>query len=225
MFHVSHSLDERDRNVATSYHGGLRRYARLKLRCDPVYSEVAERLIAADAPVLDIGSGIGLLGLYLHERGFRNRYHGIDCDAEKISRARRSANECAAPLTFETRDAVVLPPFSGSVVLLDVLHYMDRERQRAILRSAARRVAGNATLIIRTALQEPTWRYRATLCEEWLLHGCGWMQMPALYFPQRMEIESTLQELGMHVTTKPLWGHTPFASFLIVGRHAGQESR
>jgi len=135
MFHVSHSLDERDRNVATSYHGGLRRYARLKLRYDPVYSEVAERLIAADAPVLDIGSGIGLLGLYLHERGFRNRYHGIDCDAEKISRARRSANECAAPLTFEARDAVVLPPFSGSVVLLDVLHYMDRERQRAVLRS------------------------------------------------------------------------------------------
>ena len=209
---------ERSCNVATSFHGRLRGYARLKLRYDPVYAEVAEQIIAADAPVLDIGSGIGLFGLYLHERGFRHRYYGIDCDAEKISQARRSASECNAPLTFEARDAVVLPPFSGSVVLLDVLHYMDRERQRAVLRSAVRRVAENGTLIIRTALKEPAWRYRATVCEEWLLHGCGWMQMPARYFPKRAEIESALQELGMQVTTRPLWGRTPFASFLIAGR-------
>jgi 2-polyprenyl-3-methyl-5-hydroxy-6-metoxy-1,4-benzoquinol methylase len=209
---------ERRRNVAAGFHGRLHGYARLKLRYDPVYPEVADRIMAADAPVLDIGSGIGLFGLYLHEHGFRNRYYGIDCDAEKISQARRSASERAAPLTFETRDALVLPPFSGSVVLLDVLHYMDRDRQRVVLRSAARRVAERGTLVIRTALKEPAWRYRATVCEEWLLHGCGWMQMRAQYFPQRAEIESTLQELGMQVTTRPLWGRTPFASFLIVGR-------
>ena len=218
MFHVSHALDERDNNVAASYHGGLRRYARLKLRYDPVYTEVAERLIAADAPVLDIGCGIGLLGLYLHERGFRQRYYGIDCDAEKIAQARRSARERAAALRFEIRDAVVLPPFSGSVVLLDVLHYMDRDRQRGMLRSATRRVGGSGALLIRTALREPGWRYRATVCEEWLLHGCGWMQMRARHFPQRAEIESALQELGMQVTIEPLWGRTPFASFLIVCR-------
>ena len=218
MFNVSNALDERGRNVATSYQGGLRRYARLKLRYDPVYPVVADRLIAADAPVLDIGSGIGLLGLYLHERGFRKAYYGIDCDAQKILQARRSAHKRAAALTFETRDAVVLPPFSGSVALLDVLHYMDRDRQRALLRSAGRRVSAGGALVIRTALQEPAWRYRATVCEEWLLHGCGWMRMPAQYFPQRAEIESTLQELGMQVTIEPLWGRTPFASFLVVAR-------
>jgi 2-polyprenyl-3-methyl-5-hydroxy-6-metoxy-1,4-benzoquinol methylase len=214
---VSHVPEQRRSNVIANYHGPLRSYARLKLRYDPVYAEVADRLIAADAPALDIGCGIGLLGLYLHERGFRHRYYGIDCDAEKISQARSSAHERSAPLTFQTRDAVVLPPFSGSVVLLDVLHYMDRDHQRAILRSAARRVAVGGTLVIRTVLKEPSWRFRATVCEEWLLHGCGWMQMRAQYFPQRAEIESTLQELGIQVTTTPLWGRTPFASFLIVG--------
>jgi 2-polyprenyl-3-methyl-5-hydroxy-6-metoxy-1,4-benzoquinol methylase len=215
---MSHALGEPHRNAVAGFHGRLRSYARLKLRYDPGYAAVADQIIAADAPVLDIGSGIGLFGLYLHERGFRNRYYGIDCDAEKISHARRSASERAAPLTFETRDAIVLPPFSGSVVLLDVLHYMDRDRQRAVLRSAARRVTGSGALVIRTALKEPAWRYRATVCEEWLLHGCGWMQMRAQYFPRREEVESALQELGLQVTTRPLWGRTPFASFLIVGR-------
>jgi 2-polyprenyl-3-methyl-5-hydroxy-6-metoxy-1,4-benzoquinol methylase len=215
---MDHAVGERRCSVAAGFHGRLRGYARLKLRYDPVYAEVADQVIAANLPVLDIGSGIGLLGLHLHERGFPKRYYGIDCDAEKISQARRGASECDAPLTFETRDAVVLPPFSGSVVLLDVLHYMHRDRQRAVLRSAVRRVAESGILIIRTALREPAWRYRATVCEEWLLHGCGWMQMPARYFPQRTEVESVLQELGMQVTTRPLWGRTPFASFLIVGR-------
>ena len=74
-------------------------------------------------------------------------------------------------------------------------------------------------LVVCTAFQEPSWRYRATLFEERLLHGCGWMRMPARHFPRRQEIESVLDELGMQVTINPLWGHTPFASFLLVATH------
>ncbi len=213
---ISHTIGERERGIATNYHGTLRGYARLKLRCDPIYSAAAKLLVDADVPVLDVGCGIGLLGWYLHSRGFNRRYLGIDCDAAKIERARRGADEHAATLTFETRDALVLPTFSGSVVILDVLHYLDQAHQRALLRSAARRIARDGVLVVRTALQEPTWRYRATMLEERLLHGCGCMRMPARHFPRRSEIESALDELGLQVTIKPLWGHTPFASFLVV---------
>jgi 2-polyprenyl-3-methyl-5-hydroxy-6-metoxy-1,4-benzoquinol methylase len=215
---VSQTFIEREHGVAASYHGALRGYARLKLHYDPIYSAAADLLIDADAPVLDIGCGIGLLGLSLHARGFSRRYLGIDSDAAKIERARCSAGEQGAPLSFEARDAIVLPSFSGSVVLLDVLHYLDRERQRAWLRSAVRRVAREGVLVIRTVLQEPVWRYRATMVEEFLLHGCGWMGMPARHFPRRQEIESTLDELGMRVSIEPLWGRTPFASFLVVAK-------
>lgn len=219
MFHaISHTFVEREPGVATNHHGTLRSYARLKLRYDPVYSAAAELLADADTAVLDIGCGIGLLGLYLHARGFSRRYLGIDCNAAKIERARHSASEQGAALSFEARDAIVLPSFSGSVVILDVLHYLDRERQRALLRAAARRVARDGVLVVRTVLQEPAWRYRATVFEEFLLHGRGWMGMPARHFPRREEIESALGELGMHVAIKPLWGRTPFASFLIVAK-------
>jgi 2-polyprenyl-3-methyl-5-hydroxy-6-metoxy-1,4-benzoquinol methylase len=219
MFNVvSEALVERERGIAANYRGGLRSYTRLKLRCDPLYSAVAELVVDADTPVLDIGCGIGLLGLHLRARGFSRRYLGIDCDATKIERARQSAGEQGAMLTYETRDAIVLPPFAGSVAILDVLHYLDRDRQRALLRAAARRVSKNGILVVRTALQEPAWRYRATVLEERLLYGSGWMRMPARHFPRRQEIESAFDELGMQFTIKPLWGHTPFASFLAVAR-------
>jgi len=218
---VSGAIVELDRGIAANYRGGLRSYARLKLRYDPLYAAVAERLVEANEPVLDIGCGIGLLGLHLHARGFSQRYLGIDCDAAKIERARHQAGEQGATLSYETRDAIVLPSFCGSVVILDVLHYLDRERQRALLRAAARRVSDAGALVVRTALQEPAWRYRATRLEEHLLHGCGWIGMPARHFPRRGEIESALGELGMQFTIKPLWGHTPFATFLVIAtRHA-----
>ena len=219
---ITHAVFARDRSVAANFRGGLRSYARLKLGCDPVYAEVADLLIRADLPVLDIGCGIGLLGHYLRELGFARRYYGIDCDAAKTARARLSARDHAGALTFETRDAVVLPPFAGSVVILDVLHYLERERQRSLLHAAAQCVAERGVLVLRTALQEPRWRYRATQWEERLLYGCGWMQMPARHFPLRAEIESTFDELGLRTSITPLWGRTPFASFLVVAERAAR---
>ena len=205
-------------SIAAQYDGGLRRYARVKLRRDPVYAATAAQLDGVAAPVLDIGCGIGLLGLYLRARGFRGTYIGIDCDHSKVSEARRIAATQDPALTFATVDAAVLPAFSGTVVLLDVLHYLHCEQQQALLRAAASRIAMGAVLIIRTALREPRWRYFATVCEEHLLYGVGWMQMPARHFPGRSEIESTLQNAGLQTQTQPLWGDTPFASFLIVAR-------
>lgn len=205
-------------SIAALYRGGLRRYARLKLRRDPVYAAAAALLAGTGAPVLDIGCGIGLLGLYLRARGFRGGYLGIDCDHSKVSAARRIAVGQVPALTFATADAVALPNFSGAIVLLDVLHYLHREQQQQLLRSAATRIAAGAILIIRTALREPTWRYVATVCEEHVLYGVGWMQMPARHIPRRSEIESTLHRAGLQTQTRPCWGATPFASFLIVAR-------
>lgn len=210
---ISH---EPNRSVAANYHGALGLYARLKLRHDPIYSTAAELLTAADEPVLDVGCGIGLLGTYLRARGFNRPYYGIDSDAKKIAQAQRSAGDGAPMLNYETRDAILLPSFRGSVALLDVLHYLDREHQRALLRAAIRRVACNGVLVIRTAMQEPAWRYRASVWEERLLHSCGWVNMPARHFPERAEIESALADLHADIQIKTLWGHTPFASFLVI---------
>jgi SAM-dependent methyltransferase len=207
--------------IATRYRRrGHREYARGKLRFDPVYAAAAALLGDSRTPLLDIGCGIGLLGFYLRECGFHGGYRGVDFDATKVAEARRIAGEHALDLVFDDGNANALPPFSGSVALLDVLHYLGADDQQRLLREAAARVAPGALLIMRNVLREPGWRFRATVIEEYFLHAVRWMRSPALYFPTRAEIEAPLREAGLAVDVEPLWGNTPFNSFVIAARRA-----
>jgi SAM-dependent methyltransferase len=199
-----------------------RRYARGKLRFDPAYAATARLLDGSDAPLLDVGCGIGLLGFYLREHGFRGSYRGVDFDTGKIGEARRIAHEHALGLAFEDGDANALPPFAGHVVLLDVLHYLRADDQQRLLREAAARVAPGAMLIARNVLREPGWRFRATVLEERFLYAVRWMRSPALHFPTRAEIETPLREAGFAVDVEPLWGNTPFNSFVIAARRPAE---
>ena len=72
-------------------------------------------------------------------------------------------------------------------------------------------------------LRERGWRFVATVIEERLLHAVRWMRSPARHFPERTEIETPLRAAGLVVETPPLWGRTPFNSFLLVAtRVAGR---
>src|SRR5439155_22672256 len=66
----------------------LRSYARTKLRTDPVYRAVFDRLRDSNAPLFDIGCGVGLLEFYLRECGFDGAITAIDHDERKIAKAR-----------------------------------------------------------------------------------------------------------------------------------------
>jgi len=197
-----------------------REYARGKLRFDPVYAAAAGLLEGSRTPLLDIGCGIGLLGFYLRERGFQGAYRGVDFDTGKVAEARRIVTENGSDLAFDDGDANALPPFSGHIALLDVLHYLGADDQQRLLREAAARVAPGALLIVRNVLREPGWRFRATVIEEYFLYAVRWMRSPALHFPTRAEIEAPLREAGFAVDVEPLWGNTPFNSFVIAARRA-----
>ncbi|MGN6518991.1 MAG: class I SAM-dependent methyltransferase [Dokdonella sp.] len=204
------------RRVARRYRRPWHRdYARAKVRMDPVYAAVAD--VVDDAPLLDIGCGLGLLGFYLRERGWHGHYLGVDFDASKIAEACRAVNG-EANLAFDDGIAQKLPPFEGHVALLDVLHYLGRDEQSALLREAAARVAPGAALVVRSVLRDRGWRFRATVVEEWFLHALRWMRSPAKYYPLREDIEQPLLDAGLVVDVHPLWGRTPFNSFVIVAR-------
>jgi len=194
-----------------------RDYARNKLRLDPVYAAVAAHVEHDTFDLLDIGCGLGLLGFHLRTQGFRGDYRGLDFDAAKIAAARSAAGG-EAGLAFDNGDAQGLPAFRGHVALIDVLHYLPASAQAPLLREAAARVAPGAALIIRNALRQPGWRFRVTVWEERLLHAMGWMRSPARHFPTREEIEAPLHAAGLALDVRPLWGKTPFNSFMIVAR-------
>src|SRR5699024_673334 len=130
-----------------------RGYARGKLRTDPVFEAANRELSGNGLPLLDVGCGMGLLGQYLRECGWRGRYVGIDSDRRKIASARSVTSGCG-DMEFIDCDAGNLPEFHGNVAILDALHYMPTDAQQRVLADAARRIAIGGVLMIRNCLRD-----------------------------------------------------------------------
>jgi SAM-dependent methyltransferase len=189
----------------------LRTYVRSKVRVDPVYDAVFERIQGSDEPLLDVGCGIGILALYLRARGFSAAIHGIDNDERKIAIARRVAPDA----TFEVGDARMKIEAGGTIVLLDLLHYFRGEEQSRILASAA---ANATTVIIRDAIRDGSWRYRFTYVQEMFARVVRWLRADRLHFPTRDDV---IRPFGsFHVEVVPLYGRTPFNNYLFVFRRS-----
>lgn len=209
--------------IARRYAGRFYRgYAQGKLAGDPVYAAVAGMLAAAPPrPLLDIGCGLGLLGQYLHECGLLHGYLGIDFNARRVEAGRAAGAVLSPPLELRCGDAAQLPDFQGHVALLDMLHYLPAPRQGLLLHEAAARLAPDSLLLIRNVLREANWRFHATRAEEWFLRVSGQMCVGAQHYPDADEIRAPLAAQGLTATVQPLYGHTPFNSYLIVARRPG----
>ena len=215
-------MDRRSRQrIAHLYDNHLQRgYVRGKLAGDPVYAATATLVAGTALPLLDIGCGIGLLGLYLHALGHARPYLGVDHDARKIAAGQQAVRRAGlgALMSLRHADVAELPPMHGHVALLDVLHYLPAERQPTLLQEAARHLAPDGCLIIRNVLREPNWRFHATRIEEFFLRTSGWIPGGAQHYPSAGELRAPLQDAGLHVHIEPLRGRTPFNSYLIVAR-------
>lgn len=193
----------------------LRGYARSKLARDPVYAAVASRL--PEFPLLDLGCGVGLLALSLRQRGFRSAILGIDHDAKKIEAARKACNtDTPVCASFDYADIRNPIDFHGNVALLDVLHYFTDADQQRILRNAASCVAPGGVAIIRDAINDGSWRYRATYIEETFARAIGWLKGEGLNFPTRESIIAAFDGFACEVV--PMWGRSPFNNYLFVFR-------
>ena len=214
-------LDRSMRASVTARFTGFnqRQYVRGKLASDPVYTAVARLLEASQPfPLLDVGCGMGLLGHYLHGCGVLRGYIGIDHDERKIAAARRAAMAIGDVLDLRRADVADLPDFRGHVGLLNVLHYLPAIRQPALLTQLAEHVAPGAQLMIRNVLRAKHWRFHATVLEEHVLHATGWMRVGADHYPTAQEVITPLQRAGLVTSIEPMWGRTPFNSYLIVAR-------
>jgi 2-polyprenyl-3-methyl-5-hydroxy-6-metoxy-1,4-benzoquinol methylase len=195
----------------------LRGYIRGKIRIDPAYEAIAQLLLAAPTPVLDLGCGLGLLSFYLRERGFTAPIHGIDTAADKITLATKAASTSDG-LTFAVADAGQPPPVAPTTLALDILHYFDPPRQAALLRQIANALPPGGRVIIRNAPRdERSWRYWLTFLEEIWVRGSRWIiAKDPINFPSIAEIVAPFEAAGCEATVEPLWGNTPFNSHLFV---------
>lgn len=198
----------------------LRGYARSKLSTDPLYAAVAERLRAHTFPLLDIGCGVGLMPFYLRETGYAGPIVGIDHDGRKIAEARRMAASYS-DLEFATADARGAIRRGSSVLLLDVLHYLTTDEQEQLLTAASEAVAPGGLVIIREAVRDGSWRYRLTYLQETFARSVRWLKATRLNFPTREFVVGPFLSRGFDVEVAPLWGRTPFNSYLFVFRRPG----
>lgn len=193
-------------------------YVQAKLRTDPLYPGVLAALRGSDAPLLDLGCGLGLLVHALHAEGRRPAYFGVDIDAGKIARARRIAAKAGLHGTrFEVTDlAQGHPAHRGSVAILDVLQYLDADGQRALLDGAIAMLTPGARLVIRSGLGDDSRRGRTSRVTDALAHFAGWMQALPKSYPTREGLRAQLEGPGLRTTFAPLYGNTPFNNWLIV---------
>ena len=193
----------------------LHGYAKGKSQWDPAYAAVADLLNNSPRPLLDIGCGVGLLAAYLRESACRQPILGIEPDAEKIQIAVERVAGAYPLLEFRVGDARALPEFSGDIVMLDVLHYMDPDVQRSVLEQIALRVCPGGRALIRTTFRDGSWRYCATMLEEAFVRLSGWIRGGRCHFPTRDEATAPFSGPHWKVTVTPMWGRTPFNSHLV----------
>ena len=193
-------------------------YARTKLRTDPLYPGVIDALRGSSAPLLDLGCGLGLLAHALRAAGIDLPYRGVDNDAPKIAAAQRaSANAALAGVAFDCMDlARTLPAHRGSVAILDVLQFEPPEAQDRILDAAIAMLEPGARLVIRTGLDDGSWRARFTRRVDDFSRVLGWMNAGAKRYPDADALRKRFDAAGLESEFVPLYGRTPFNNWRVV---------
>ena len=201
----------------------LRHYVSCKLRTDPLYGGVFGELKTSSLPLLDIGCGIGILGMYLRERGWGNPFTGFDYDVGKIKGGRELiAKGAYADISLSHGDARRdLPEHCGDVAILDILQFLDDPEKTALLESAAARVAPGGTLVVRSGLFEKSLRFYVTLAGDILAKCTFWMKAAPVHYPTEAFFRKVLEAQGLVVEIRPFWGGTPFNNYLILAKRPG----
>jgi len=208
-----------------------RRFAYFKLTGDPVFRHLLQSgLLAGRERILDLGCGQGMLEALLAAaredasvwprewppppapRAIR----GIELDPGAVRRANAAAGAHAQIVQGDIRTASFGE--ADAIVVLDVLHYVDRAAQEAVLERARHAIARDGILLLRVADGTPTLRFRATVALDRLslwLRG----RFPGAYHCRPLaEWIARLGDLGFVVEPRAMSAGTPFANVLLVAR-------
>lgn len=214
-----------EKTIARAYQGSrwLRGYIQGKLRADPVFAVGKAAVEACGGPVIDLGCGLGLFGMWLRAHGVNLPYRGCDLSRWKI----RAGNETASRLGFtdfslSEGDMTAFPlDGAGCVCAFDVLHYLPPPEQSLLIDRLAAAARQGAAILVRTGVRGCGWRSRFTMLEELWTRGTGWISGGRINFPQLAGLIAAFEKQGCSVEARPLWGKTPFSShwLQVAARH------
>ncbi len=208
--------DDPAATIARAYQGGpwLRGYIKGKLRGDPVFDTATAAVKRHALPVVDLGCGLGLFGLWLRAHGLDCPYRGCDLGGWKITAGQRAAAHLGCrDLVLEEADMCSFPLQGPSVVCtFDVIHYLPAPEQHSFTARLAGAARHGSVVLLRSGVRGCGWRTGATLLEEGWTRATGWIRGGRVNFPHLGGLVKYFEQEGCFVKSQPLWGRTPFSS-------------
>ena len=210
--------------------------ARGKLSADPSFAGILARgLLANRARVLDLGCGQGLLASWLLAARVCYRhpgawppawpappevtaYTGIELNHQEVQRARAAfAGQAGVRLAVVQGNICEVPyPDADAVVILDVLHYLDRAAQEEVLRRTRAALSAGGVLLLRVG--DPGGGFGFTLSKVTdrivaLFRRGRWL---TLHCRSLSEWRALLERSGFSSTAIPMSEGTPFKNTLLL---------
>lgn len=215
-------------------------FARGKLKHDPAFRWLlANGMIPPGARVLDIGCGQAVLfSMLLAARRCRASgtwpsgwpappeqltLHGIDLQPREVNKAKAALGDAVSVESGDVRDAHF--PQSDVIVVLDVLHYIEREDQDRSIARIAEALAPGGRLLLRVADAGAGCRFFVThVCDRFgtLMRGELW---PRHRHRPVAEWIALLNRCGLDARAVPMSEGTPFANVLLVCERIRPEFR
>jgi len=205
-----------------------------KLRHDPVYfALLQEGGLPCSGRLVDLGCGRGIaLALLAAARDQLERgaypagwpaapscclhLTGIEASARAACVARTGLGSRASIETADLRSAP-LPPLDAAL-LIDVLHYLPRRDQEALLARAAAALRPGGVLLLREADAAAGWRFLAVRCSErlmTLLRRDREQWRRGFHYRTRADWAALLAHLGLAADLAPMGKGTAHANILI----------
>jgi predicted exporter/trans-aconitate methyltransferase len=131
-----------------------RLFARLKIRLDPMFSELSRifEFSRQLRTIIDIGCGFGVPASWLVENFAESKIYGIDLDSNRVRIASRALGQRGVMVVGRAPDVPRMPHPADAAVMLDMLHYLKDDDLGLTLRRLADRLRDNGRLIIRTVI-------------------------------------------------------------------------
>jgi 2-polyprenyl-3-methyl-5-hydroxy-6-metoxy-1,4-benzoquinol methylase len=171
-------------------------YAKTKVGGDWVYPLLCE-YIEPGTTVLDLGAGIGLLGLLLHALDRGHRTHGIEWDERKVSFAHRLAPDASTCSMQQGNLLDAAWPKTDVVVLVDVLHYFPIPVQQKLIQRIAEHLEPGGVLYLREMNLEAQGRARITRTIERLAVALRWNRATRVHWRNIQAIQEDLVHVGL----------------------------
>lgn len=208
-------------------------FARGKIGGDPVFVGMLRLgLIPPNARVLDLGCGQGLLASTLvaadalHARGawpagwppapLGIRVRGIELMPRDVERSRRALGDGANVEQGDIRSAAF--DSVDAVVILDVLHYISRADQEAVLMRVRNALSSGGVLLLRVGDAAAGLPFRVSQGVDRVVTFVRGHRLAQLHCRPLREWIDVLTAIGFEVRTLPMSEGTPFANVLLVGR-------